>query len=106
MGYTDYLSRINQTNLKYSWNKKNTKYILNVLYNDQRVYGSEKYKNLMEGLIQIPYGKVDPGEISYQAVCKETRKEIGLYTALVYLTIDKEFNCDLYITNIRKRILQ
>ena len=39
-------------------------------------------------------------------VCRETREETGLYTAPVYLIIDKSFNCDLYITDIRERILQ
>ena len=42
MGYADYLSRINQTNAKYSWDRKNTKYILNVLYNNKEVYRSKK----------------------------------------------------------------
>ncbi len=58
----------------------------------------------MEGLIQIPCGKVDPRETSYQAVCRETREETGLYTASVYLTTDKSFNCDIYTTNIGERI--
>ena len=51
MGYADYLSRINQTNPEYSQDRKDAKYILNVLYNDKGVYRSERYKNLMEGLI-------------------------------------------------------
>ena len=51
MDHTDYLSRINQTNVKYPWDRRDAKYILNVLYNDKGVYRSEKYKNLMEGLI-------------------------------------------------------
>jgi len=59
------LSRINQTNPEYSWDRKDAKYILNVLYNNKGVYKLERYKDLMEGLIQIPCGKVDPGEISY-----------------------------------------
>ena len=49
---------------------------------------------------------MDSGEISYQAICRETREETGLYIAPVYLIIDKEFNCDLYITNIGERIPQ
>jgi len=60
----------------------------------------------MEGLIQVPCGKVDPGETFYQAACRETRKETGLHTAPVYLTTDKSFNCDLYITDIGKRTPQ
>ena len=65
MGHADYLSRINQTNIKYPWDRKDAKYILNVLYNDKGVYRSEKYKDSIEGLIQVPYGKVDSGETSY-----------------------------------------
>ena len=51
MGYANYLFRINQTNIKYPQNKKDIKYILNVLYNDRRVYESERYKDSMEELI-------------------------------------------------------
>ncbi len=51
MGYADYLSRINQTNPEYPWDRKDAKYILNVLYNDKGVYGSERYKDPIEGLI-------------------------------------------------------
>ena len=77
-----------------------------MLYNDKGVYGSERYKDLIEGLIQVPCRKVDPGETSYQAVCRETREEIGLHTASVYLTTDKRFNCDLYTTDIGERTPQ
>ena len=96
MGHADYLSRINQTNPEYSWDRRDAKYILNVLYNDKGVYGSERYKNLMEGLIQVSCEKVDPEETSYQAICRETREETGLHTASIYLITDKSFNCDLY----------
>ncbi len=106
MDHADYLSRINQMNPEYPWDRKDAKYVLNVLYNDKGVYGSERYKDLIEGLIQVPYGKVDLGEMSYQAVCKETREETGLHIVPVYLTIDKGFNCDLYITDIGERTLQ
>ncbi len=106
MGHADYLFRINQTNPEYPWDRRDAKYILNVLYNDKGVYGSERYKDLMEGLIQVPCGKVDPGETSYQAVCRETREETGLHTAPVYLTIDKGFDCDLYTTDIGERMPQ
>jgi len=104
MGHADYLFRINQTNPEYPWDRRDIKYILNVLYNDKGVYGSERYKDLMEGLIQVPCGKVDPGETSYQAACRETRKETGLHTAPVYLITDKSFNCDLYTIDIGERI--
>ncbi len=99
MCHADYLSRINQTNLEYPQDRKDAKYVLNVLYNDKGVYGSERYKDLMEGLIQVPCGKVDPGETSYQAVCREIRKETGLHTVPVYLITDKSFNYDLYTTD-------
>src|SRR6266542_913337 len=103
MGHADYLSRINQTNPEYLWDRKDAKYILNVVYNDRGVYGSERYKDPMEGLIQVPCGKVDPGETSYQAVIRETVKETGLTSAPKYLCKDDRFNCDLYTTNIGDR---
>jgi len=106
MGYANYLSRINQTNTKYPWDRKDVKYIVNVLYNDKRVYGSERYKDLIKGLIQVPCGKVDSGKTSYQAICRETREEMGLHITPVYLTTDKGFNCDIYTTNIGERISQ
>jgi len=105
IGYVDYLFRINQTNTEYLWDRRDAKYVLNILYNDKGVYGLERYKNLMKGLIQVPCGKVDLGEISYQAICRETREETGLHTAPIYLTIDKSFNCDLYTIDIGERIL-
>src|SRR6266540_1978257 len=106
MGHADYLSRNNQTNPKYPWDRKNTKYILNILYNDKGVYRSERYKDLIEGLIQVPCGKVDLGETSYQAFCRETREETGLYTMPVYFITDKSFNCNLYTTDIGEMIPQ
>ncbi len=106
MGHANYLSRINQTNPKYSWDRKDAKYVLNVLYNDKEVYGSERYKDLIEGLIQVSYEKVDPGKTSYQAACRETREETGPHTASVYLTTDKSFNCNLYTTDIGERTPQ
>src|SRR6266498_4806038 len=60
----------------------------------------------MEGLIQVPCGKVDPGETSYQAICREIREETGLHTAPVYLITDKSFNYDLYTTDIGERTPQ
>ncbi len=106
IGYADYLFRINQTNPEYPQDRKDAKYILNVLYNDKGVYGSERYKDPMEGLIQVSCEKVDPEETSYQAVCRETREKTGLYTAPVYLITDKSFNCNLYTTDIGERIPQ
>ncbi len=106
MGHADYLSKINQINPEYPWDRKDVKYILNVLYNDKGVYRSERYKDPMEGLIQVPCEKVDSGETSYQAVCRETREETGLHTASVYLITDKSFNCDLYTMDIGERIPQ
>jgi len=58
----------------------------------------------MKGLIQVPCRKIDIGETSYQVVCRETREEMSLHTAPIYLTIDKDFNYDLYITDIGERI--
>ena len=106
MGHANYLFKINQTNPKYPWDRKDAKYILNVLYNDKGVYGLKRYKDLMEGLIQVPCGKVNPGEMSYQAICREIREETSLHTASVYLTTDKGFNYNLYTMDIGKRIPQ
>jgi len=106
MDHADYLSRINQMNSEYPWDKKDAKYILNILYNDKGIYGLKRYKDPMKGLIQVSCEKVDPEETSYQVVCREIREEMGLHTAPLYLTTDKGFNCDLYITDIRKRIPQ
>src|SRR6266511_1520862 len=46
MGHADYLSRMNSTQTEFPWNRKDAKYVLNVLYNDKGVYGSERYKDL------------------------------------------------------------
>src|SRR6266542_1232909 len=81
MGHADYLSRMNNTQTEFPWDRKDAKYVLNILYNDKGVYRSERYKDPMEGLIQVPCGKVDPGETSYQAVIRETVEETGLTSA-------------------------
>jgi len=60
----------------------------------------------MEGLIQVPCGKVDLGETSYQAVIRETVEETGLTSVLKYLCKDDRFNCDLYTTDIGDRKLE
>ncbi len=93
-------------NPEYPWNRKDAKYVLNILYNDKGVYRSERYRDPMEGLIQVSCKKVDLRETSYQAVYRETREETDLHTALIYLTTDKRFNCDLYTTDIGEKILQ
>src|SRR6266498_664240 len=57
----------------------------------------------MEGLIQVPYGKVNPEKTSYQAVIKKTIEKTGLTSVLKYLYKDDRFNCDLYTTHIGDR---
>ncbi len=104
MDYTDYLFRINQINTKYSQDRKNAKFILNIVYNNKRVYESERYKDLIKELIQVSYRKVDLRETFYQIMYREIRKKIELYTILIYLNINKDFNYDLYTMNIEKRI--
>ncbi len=74
--------------------------MLNILYTKERVYDSERYKDLMKGLIQVPCKKVKKGKTSYQAVYRETREETGLHTVSKYLIKDDKFNCDIYITDI------
>ena len=54
----------------------------------------------MKELIQVLCKKVDKGEISYQAVYRKTREEIGLHIALKYLTKDDRFNCNIYTIDI------
>ncbi len=89
MTYADYLSRLHQGQMEYPWDRKDAKFVLNILYIKEGVYRSERYKDPMEGLIQVSCGKVDKGKTLYQAVCRETREEMGLYTALKYLTKDE-----------------
>ncbi len=100
MVHANYLSRLYQGQIEYPWNRKDTKFILNVLYTKKGVYGLERYKNPIEGLIQIPCEKVDKGKTSYQVVCRKTREETGIYTAPKYLTKDDKFNCNIYTINI------
>ena len=106
MDHVDYLFRINQTITEYPQNRKDAKYILNILYNNKGVYRSERYKDPIEELIQVPCEKVDSEETSYQAVYRETREETGLHTVSVYLITDKDFNCDVYTMDIGERISQ
>ncbi len=103
MGHADYLSRMNNTQTEFPQNQKDAKYVLNILYNEKGVYGSERYKDPIEGLIQVPCEKVDPGETLYQAVIRKTIEETGLTLAPKYLCKNDRFNCDLYITNIGDR---
>ena len=103
MGHADYLSRMNNTQTEFPWDRKDVKYILNVLYNEKGVYRLERYRDLMEGLIQVSCGKVNSGETSYQAVIRETVEETGLISTPKYLCKDDRFNCDLYTTDIGDR---
>ncbi len=103
MGHADYLSRMNNMQIEFPWDRKDAKYILNVLYNEKGVYESERYKDPMEELIQVSCGKVDSGETSYQAVIRKTIEETDLTSALKYLCKDDKFNYDLYTTNIGDR---
>jgi len=66
----------------------------------KEIYGSKRYKNLIERLIQIFCKKVNKGEMLYQAVYREIRKETGLYIASKYLTKDNRFNCNMYTIDI------
>ncbi len=51
IGYADYLSKINQINIKYLQNRRDAKFILNVFYNKKEVYGSKRYKDSIKELI-------------------------------------------------------
>src|SRR6266542_3440659 len=78
MAYVDYLSRLHQGQTEYLWGRKDIKFVLNVLYTKEGIYGSKRYKNPMKGLIQVSCEKVDKGETSYQAVCKKIREEMDV----------------------------
>ena len=100
MVHADYFSKLHQGQTEYLWDKKDVKFVLNILYMKEGVYESERYKDLIKGLIQMPCGKPEKGETSYQTVCRETREEMGLYTIPKYLIKDDRFNCDIYTTDI------
>ena len=51
MAYADYLSRLHQGQTEYPWDRKNAKFILNILYMKEGVYESERYKDPIKGLI-------------------------------------------------------
>ncbi len=76
------------------------------VYNNEGIYESERYKDPIEGFIQVSCEKIDTGETLYQAICRKTREETDLHTVPVYLITDKSFNCDLYITDIGERVSQ
>ncbi len=96
MTHADYLSRLYQEQTEYPWDRKDIKFILNALYTKKEVYGLKRYKNPMEGFIQISCEKVDKEKTSYQAVCRKIREETGLHTTLKYLIKDDRFNCNIY----------
>ncbi len=76
MAHADYLSNLYQGQTEYPWDRKDVKFVLNVLYTKEGVYGSERYKDPMERLIQVSCGKVDKEETSYQAVWGKKRNVI------------------------------
>ena|SRR6266540_6722775 len=100
MAHADFLSKLHQEQVEYPWDRKDAKFVLNVFYTKEGVYGSGKYKDSIEGLIQVSCEKMEKKETSYQAVYRETREETELHTALKYLTKDNRFNCDIYTTDI------
>ncbi len=107
MTYADYLFRLNQKQAKYSQNRKDIKFILNVLYIKKEVYRLKKYKNLIKGLIQVLYEKVNKEKTSYQAVYRKIKEKTSLYIILKYLVKNDKFNYDFYITDImRRKLLQ
>ncbi len=77
---------------------------MNVLYNNEKIYELEKYKNLIKRLIQVSCRKVNKEKILYQAICKEIKEKMNLYIILIYLKKNKRFNYDLYIIEIGDKI--
>ena len=103
MVHANYLSRLYQEQMEYLQDRKDAKFVLNILYTKEEVYKSKRYKDLIEGLIQVPSEKTEKGETSYQAVCRETKEETGLHMVPKYLTKNDRFNYDIYITDITER---
>src|ERR1044071_7897073 len=57
---------------------------------------SIRSKEPMKEMLQIPCGKVESGESSWEAVIRETKEETGLEIWPSYLLNDKFYNYDIY----------
>jgi 8-oxo-dGTP pyrophosphatase MutT (NUDIX family) len=75
-------------------------FVLVVIYDEKVIYLSKRLGKPMQGLLQTPCGKVDPGESSLCAAVRETEEETGIkfdQADLIFVANDPDFNCDLYI---------
>ncbi|CAB5196282.1 unnamed protein product [Rhizophagus irregularis] len=84
---------------------KRPTYILNILYNNFRIYLSKRLQKnkTMYNLWQVAGGKVENRESSLQAVLRETKEETALNIEkdeCVFLFNDPAFNCDVYLTKV------
>ncbi len=56
----------------------------------------------MKGSLQVVFGKND-GEESWFAAKQEVREEIGFKLSQIqYLVTDENYNCDIYICDIKR----
>ena len=85
------------------WNpiNRSPKFVLVVLYNKEGIYMSIRSKEPMKGMLQMPYGKVEPGKSSQEAVIRETKKKTGLEIWPSYLLNDEFYDCDIYTYRLR-----
>src|SRR6266511_3649205 len=107
MQHADYMSYIEKlSNEEYlSQNRTNATFVLNILYNDEEIYMSQRNSTakVMANLLQTPGGKVDIGETSIQAAIRETFEETGIKCDPEYWGVDEEFNCDIYAYRIGEK---
>src|SRR3989337_3518513 len=80
MQHADYMSRLDLNDIReldLPQNRMDADFVLNILYTQQGIYMSQRadHAKVMPNLLQIPCGKVDQGEISYEAVVRETIEE-------------------------------
>ncbi len=78
------------------------KFIEVVKYNENGIWIFIRLKSLIKGSLQVVFDKND-GEKSQFAIWKEVRKEISLKLfQMQYLIIDEDYDCDIYIYDIKR----
>lgn len=87
--------------------KDKSKYVLNILYNENGIYMSQRSSSnkVMKDLWQVSGGKVEKNETSREAAERETSEETDISAYLIgtrYLFNDQEFDCNVYATKIDK----
>lgn len=87
----------------------NPRFVLVIICDIEGIYLSQRINphKPMYLKYQAPCGKVEPGETSKQAACRELYEETGLsvpHRKLKFLINDSEFDCDMYITKLTHEI--